>query len=132
MTEQVQPNKRKLVLQLVGYVGAFAALAALLSLLLPAYVGYIVLGTLWLMFAVSALITGWQWDDAAWTRETRTYAKWMPCIPVIAIASAYVAERDRDAAAFAIAVSAILLASYPPFFAGRALGRRRRRRQAAG
>lgn len=133
MEENRTPSTATLILQLLGYVLAFAAPITVAALLMPAYAPGIVLGGIVLFFAVSSFLFGWEWDDPRWTRETRGYARGIlfsvVSIPTIELAYDAITERSvemRDLALAAGLVATFLTVLLVPFYLGRGMHRRRR------
>ncbi len=136
MQDNQTPSDAVMILQLLGYVLAFAVPTTIAAVLLPAYAGQIVVGAGLLFFAVSAFILGWQWDDPGWTRQTRMHMLQSAVSILVFVIVIAVMDGMREGAVHhrlassGIAFSVIAASALIGFFAGRSIHRHRQRAQA--
>jgi len=132
MQDKPTPSTAIVMLQMLGYVLAFAVPTAVAALLVPAYAGQIVIGAILLLFGVSGFLVGREWDDPRWTRETRWHARNLlfviVSIPVFDLIYDVIAGRSVLVPNLAFAagyIAVILTAILAPFYLGIVMHRRR-------
>lgn len=126
MPEQSSVGTGRLLLGLLSYVLAFAVPITVLALFVPASAGPIVLGGAAVFVGVSAFCSGREWDGSEWTRDAKSFARWLPVLLLMGPIGDLVCG-DTDLLAAGAFTGALAMTVYPPFFLGRWLRRLRTR-----
>lgn len=126
------PSTAVMILQLLGYVLAFALPITIAAILLPAAAPWIVVGGIVLFLAVTGFILGWEWESQKWTPKARGHLKfiglmliWVPVVRVIWDTTREPGNLRLYLTVLAVMEFGLAVTTVPAFYLGRVMYRKK-------